>query len=380
VTPQQKTVLLISPQLWGDVYVSKHHYAMELVEAGYQVYFLNPPGRSNFVKMNITRPKPGIDLHVIHSSFPNFLFLRYHAGNAYSIVARRWLKKILSVIPPIDIVWCFDTNTIPDLSVFKNSKKIFHVVDPINEKMIKVADTADVTICVSNRILDQFKDSNIRKRFVNHALSGKAIEKAGKIDPAKYNAGPVKRIGYVGNLSRSIIDSAAISRVVSGNPQMEFHFWGPGKEGNLGGENNGLVQQLASLSNAVFHPAIPSDELVEHIAIMDAFILAYKNVPGIFDSSNSHKILEYMATGKVIISTYIDQYRDMVTEGYLAMTPENANGSFDELFCTVMADLASWNTREKMEMRRSFAFSNDYRSNTEKILLLLGEGVAAQNI
>src|SRR5690606_6788212 len=38
-----KNILLISPEPWSHIFVSKHHYAIELAKRGNYVYFLNPP-------------------------------------------------------------------------------------------------------------------------------------------------------------------------------------------------------------------------------------------------------------------------------------------------------------------------------------------------
>ena len=35
-------VLLISPQHWGTMRVTKHHYAIELTKLGHEVLFLEP--------------------------------------------------------------------------------------------------------------------------------------------------------------------------------------------------------------------------------------------------------------------------------------------------------------------------------------------------
>ena len=43
-----KTILVISPQAWGQMYLSKHHYALTLAQLGNTVYFLNPPKQGNY--------------------------------------------------------------------------------------------------------------------------------------------------------------------------------------------------------------------------------------------------------------------------------------------------------------------------------------------
>lgn len=40
---RDKTVYLISPERWGKMRISKHHYALELADRGCTVYFIEPP-------------------------------------------------------------------------------------------------------------------------------------------------------------------------------------------------------------------------------------------------------------------------------------------------------------------------------------------------
>lgn len=45
-----KTILIISPEPWGKMMISKHHYALELAKLGNEVYFLNPPNNNSIKK------------------------------------------------------------------------------------------------------------------------------------------------------------------------------------------------------------------------------------------------------------------------------------------------------------------------------------------
>ena len=49
---RNKTILIISPQAWGKMFLSKHHYAIELAKRGNAVYFLNPPGENIIEQKN----------------------------------------------------------------------------------------------------------------------------------------------------------------------------------------------------------------------------------------------------------------------------------------------------------------------------------------
>ena len=365
-----KKILLISPQPWGTIHISKHHYAVALANLGHEVYFLNPPvnKRKKIEVRNVLADKK---LSVIDSGFRNSLFLRYKLRPLYDLFVRRWLKKILREIPPPDIVWCFETNIIRDLGIFKG-KKIFHVVDPINRRMVPAGKTADLIICVSNRILEQFKEVNVHKRFINHALSDIAIDRAGKLKLPVARSNERLQAGYVGNLTRQVIDVSVITNLIEKFPGIDFHFWGPGDTASiLGGESSDLLQKIRSFSNVFLHEPVDSSELIPAISGMDLFLLAYKPVNDLHDCSNSHKLLEYWATGKIVVSTYIDQYNNKESSYLLQMSAENKNDVLPEIFENVVNKIEEWNNVEMMSKRRSFAMGLSYTKNANAILELL---------
>jgi glycosyltransferase involved in cell wall biosynthesis len=367
-------ILLISPQPWGDMYVSKHHYAIALAALGHTVYFLNPPSaRIRDVSVDAVNGRQ--NLFVVHSGFDNSLVLRYHFRLLYDLRVRKWLKKVLKRLPSIDTVWCFETNIISNLAYFGKMKKILHVVDPLDERMRSIGKNADLIVCVSNRILDQFKHVDVKKDFINHALSDEAIKNACSFDAAELYRSPGRKVGYAGNLFRQIIDTNVIISVVNENPGIEFHFWGSydSLKNNLGAEDQTMLKHLQELPNVVFHGAVPASALIPAMKNMDAFLLVYKPIAGFYDSSNSHKLLEYWATGKVVISTYIDQYSGNEFNDFLRMNKENHNGDFPAMFTEVMNDLDSWNAPEKMNKRRDFALKQSYSNNAKKILAEIGE-------
>ncbi len=368
-----KTILLISPQAWGPVFVSKHHYAIALEQLGYNIYFLNPPNKNDKPVIEITKPYENKNLFVVAASFSDNLFLRYHANIIYAVLVKAWIKRVLKKLPAIDIVWCFETNIFRDLSIFKKSKRIFHVVDPVNEKLTGVAKTADLTVCISNRILKQFDGMQVKKIFINHALSAIAIQQSKAIDLTNYRPPARPRVGYIGNLSRAIIDTRVIQAIVLDNPAIDFHFWGPGTESNLGGETLILIESLQHLKNVFFHPPIPSAELIDTIRDMDIFLLAYKNIEGVYDGSNSHKLLEYLATGKVVVATYIDQYSAATFYSLLQMSRDGENDKLPAVFKSVAGDIAFWNTSDNMQKRRDFATGQSYTTNATRILALSDE-------
>src|SRR5664279_4576565 len=140
-----KTILIISPQAWGKMFVSKHHYAVELAKRGNRVYFLNPPDENKKIRKGKISIKPSGEhenlLLIDHSlSFP--YNIKFHFIALFHALMRPHVKKILGKIDtPIDIVWSFDLGNLYPFSFFPvKSFKIFHPVDePLNQTALNAA-------------------------------------------------------------------------------------------------------------------------------------------------------------------------------------------------------------------------------------------------
>ena len=85
--------------------------------------------------------------------------------------------------------------------------------------------------------------------------------------------------------------------------------------------------------------------------------------------SNSHKIMEYLATGKVVVSNLFTMYAD-VSE-LLSMMPTPSNDGFADHFSSVVDGLDDWNRLELQQRRIDFALSNTYQGQAERLLSLL---------
>ena len=134
VNLSNKTILIISQQAWGNMFVSKHHYAAELAKRGNRVYFLNPPNylHKNFAEMVEIKPSgfhPNLFVITDNISFP--FNIKFHFNWLFHLLMRRHIKAVLKKINnPIDIVWSFDLANVYPLKYFPTGAlKIFHPVD-----------------------------------------------------------------------------------------------------------------------------------------------------------------------------------------------------------------------------------------------------------
>ena len=104
---KNKTILLVSPNKWGDMHISKHHYARALAKRGNKVFFLNPPNlnsklfKKSYIEENLT----------VIDYYPLFRGKRIFPSDWYNFLIRFQIKFIQRKIGRIDILWSF-TSTI----------------------------------------------------------------------------------------------------------------------------------------------------------------------------------------------------------------------------------------------------------------------------
>ena len=155
-------------------------------------------------------------------------------------------------------------------------------------------------------------------------------------------------------------------------PSVIFEFFGSytQKQSNISGvENNEVkdfVRTLQSCSNVVLHGAIAYEMLAEAIQNMDAFLICYDIKKDQSKGTNYHKIMEYLSTGKVIISNNVTTYKK--EPELLQMTDERENNSqLPGLFKKIMNDLEWFNNSTLQQKRIAFAKNNSYQKQIERI-------------
>jgi glycosyltransferase involved in cell wall biosynthesis len=188
------------------------------------------------------------------------------------------------------------------------------------------------------------------------------------------------RVAYVGNLLQgNRMDYETLKRIVEQDSSVQFHIYGPfeEKDNTLGSTlSDGLKEFIAFLQssrNVHLHGILPQAELALEMQEMDAFLTCYNYLTDYNKSSNCHKIIEYLSTGKVCISNRIITYEN--TEGLLEMPKEYTNENLPGLFGHVIANLQAYNAPEKQKSRILYALENTYQKHVETISTFLVEPV-----
>jgi len=366
-----KTILIISPNSWGKLHVSKHHYALELIKKGNIVYFLNPPKTTNANKIEIIAEAENLFLVNYKTFFP--YKIRFHFRNIYNFLMKYQVLKILRAIDKkLDIVWCFDFNLFSDLRIFKAPLKIYHPVDPVVFPFqINPAKTADIVLSISEKIKSNFKHIHTPSYFINHGVEEHFKNFAeNRLNNLTNTISKPLKVGYFGNLLRPIINEDILLKIIEDNQEIEFHFWGPHsiENNNLAGSqfdkselSNKLIQKL----NVKLHGSKNKMDLIKEIEDIDVFLLLYIKNNTDSDRSNSHKLIEYLSTGKVTVSNQFSTYLNL--KDLIVMPEIDDDNIIPELFLRVASNLEYFNNVELQRKRIEFALDNTYEKQIKRI-------------
>jgi glycosyltransferase involved in cell wall biosynthesis len=353
---QNKNILIISPEPWNHIPVSKHHYARILAKSGNQVYFLNPPSTNNKITRDETYPGIFVVDYVTYkglNKMPSFL---------RNILNKLLIAKIRRLCETtFEAVWSFDPFRFQNLHLFDAEAKIYHTVDVHVSKLeMEVAKTSSLILAVSQKILDKFAHLTQPKRKINHGLGTHFLTLTES--NSTYNNSARPKIGYVGNLDNWCIDNDTLLTIVRQHPEAEFNFIGPYRE------QSPLAEELSRIGNCRLIGRVPSEELPLLLKQYDLFLMCYRGDEADINS-NHHKILEYLATGKPLVINFTDEYKDV--KDIVVMS--QYNHELPALFSDVLGDLNHYSRPELADKRKQFARSNSYLQHVATIDSILSK-------
>lgn len=363
---RNKTIIIISQQDWGKMLISKHHYAIELARLGNKVYFMNSPEKSGELKSGEIRVESTTieNLWVIKHRFYYPYLLKHRLPALHRWLLKYHIHKVYKKIGnEVDIVWSFDFSDTINLSSFPGSSyKIFMPVDnPIDPKQ---DNNGDVMFSVTQEILDAYK-CDTPKMFVNHGVAENFINH--KISLGINN--PIQ-VGISGNFLRTDIDWQCLLDIITNNKHIIFNFWGSFdfKESNLvakpTNEAEPYKKLLSGMGNVHIHGAVDVQSLSDNLKKMDCFLITYDIDKDHSKGTNYHKVLEYLASGKVIVSNNITTYQGT---GLIEMPVERDNKNLPTLFANVVNNLAFYNSFEQQSRRIAYAQKHTYANNIKAI-------------
>ena len=160
-------------------------------------------------------------------------------------------------------------------------------------------------------------------------------------------------------------------QIIRENPTLFFEFWGSFKleQSNIGGGENSetkeFIDKLQLFENVILHGPVSSNVLALGIKKIDAFLICYDVQKDQSKGTNYHKVMEYLATGKVTISNNISTYQH---SGLIEMILERANNNeLPALFKNIVLNIEKYNSHLLMQRRVQYAIENRYSSQIDRI-------------
>jgi glycosyltransferase involved in cell wall biosynthesis len=375
-----RTIVILSTEPWGKMLLSKMHFALELVKKGNKVYFVNPPRsmRSRALAVAGETLENG-RLTIIHTkTVRGSLFLRHKLFFLYRRLNVRYIRAIRKITGgKIAEVWSFNPNQYIDLRPFGADRCVLMLYDFYRgAHIVEATKTADALISVSQVILDHYKETTPPKLFIHHGLGHHfadwARRRLSDNEFARAANNPIK-VGYTGNLLRPGMNTGIARDIIGNHGEIEFHFWGPhsSEDNNVNSVGDPtsrelleFVEFLKGQRNVFLHGVVSQQELAERLFEMDAFLFIYSPRTEMNGASNSHKLLEYLSTGKVIIATHVSSYAGT---DLLEMSDPMEEQRLPVIFDAVIGDLTRYNSAERLAGRIRFALDNTYARQVERV-------------
>ncbi len=167
------------------------------------------------------------------------------------------------------------------------------------------------------------------------------------------------------------LDRTTMMQVIEQNPEVKFIFWGSYKQTdlNLGGINNdeadAFIHFLETRDNVELRGVVNSEALQEQMKEADLFWLCWKiGVKSFWDGSNSHKILEYLSTGRPVAAHHVSSY---VNTDLLYMLPQKENSGYADLFQQTVAVVRKGEAKTFIQNRLKTVIESSYKKKLEQI-------------
>jgi glycosyltransferase involved in cell wall biosynthesis len=370
---RDKTVFIISPERWGAMKVSKHHYAIELAEINCRVFFIEPPSL-HLKGISVTACEDHANIQLVKYK-PVFRGKRFLPAFVFSFLLRWQVKKLMHKIGvKPEVILCFHGYLFQNLKLFSAAKTIFFAADQFYYNYLPPEIySADFSLAVSDTIFERIQKGGKQVFFINHGLQKTFVRAAEELLKQGNLVTKSNKItaGYIGNLRMEALDRETMINVIKQNPQVKFIFWGSykSKDLNLGGINDNdadnFVRFLENSPNVDLRGVVNSEQLQQQMREADLFWLCWKiGVNSLWDGSNSHKILEYLATGRPVVAHHVSSY-----DGFplLNMLPAKDNLNYTQLFSQTVEQLKTGEPEDKIRARILFALENSYACQIRKI-------------
>ncbi|PIB36610.1 hypothetical protein BFP72_14970 [Reichenbachiella sp. 5M10] len=339
---RDQNILLISPEPWDHIFVSKHHYARHLAERDNRVVFANPAGDRWQLKDSGVAGLQVLD-------YPKFVKgLRKLPTWVSQRLIRHKLKQIEKHCDlTFDLIWSFDNSVFFDFTLL-DTYNISHIVD-LNQdfETAKAARTADICLGNTSQIVERLQSHNPNTHFINHGLHLSDEQEAIDLQPVDG-----MKIGYCGNLDIPYLDWKTLEQAFAQLTDCTFYLAGKCER------NQDKLQH----PTVVYLGQLNASEMRSFYTEMDLLILCYLADDYPDQLANPHKFMEYLASGKPIVSSLTSTYVEL-QEVQMCTT----QAEWLPLLQRTIAEYSAWSSSEMSDQRKAIANDNTYEKQIDRI-------------
>ncbi|MBZ0205148.1 MAG: glycosyltransferase [Flavobacteriales bacterium] len=177
---------------------------------------------------------------------------------------------------------------------------------------------------------------------------------------------PGIKMGYLGNLAMRAIHWESLIEIATRWPEVQLFLMGPlhGAFGDHRHMETALERTLRSIPNIHLTGPLPYDDVPAWLESMDALLISYDLEREGLKSTSSHKLLEYLASGKVVLSSYLEDHTDLNELMIMAKPNEHIVPYFEDL----VRNLDAYNSPDLQARRKAKAEENSYAG---KLLIIM---------
>lgn len=362
---RDKQIIILSPQSWNHIHVSKHHYAKELAILN-KVYFISAPLTKFGWKYKWYSPEKNPNLEVLDFKIPLVNRIKFYWPALYRKIVKRRLFTILKERAGYANI-CIDFGCYAEFDTLKNFPAHFKIFFPVDDKNFITGDArcADMVLSVSKNITEKFLVQRKQCFYINHGLSNEFSEVSKKILATPiYIPNKPLCFGYAGNIFSTYLDFDIFEKIIRQNEDIRFILYGDTKFNAESPVHKKWYAFLKQSKNVELKGILKPIDLAKAYTGLDGFVLCYKPDYIHYHGENSHKILEYLSTGKIVISTHISIYEKSLL---FSMSQRNHNEELINIFSNVIQKIEAYNSENLIKQRIEFALDNSYKRQIDRI-------------
>jgi glycosyltransferase involved in cell wall biosynthesis len=225
------------------------------------------------------------------------------------------------------------------------------------------AGTADIVLAVNTPIAQSLCSYSRHVFIVPHGYHssepGSSLQAFNQWQTI-YNSKRIKAV-YVGNLDSFYLDIPLFVQLLQHHTEVNFFLMGPYKN------TNELFKKFEKAPNVHFIGRLPFNQIQPFLDRADLLLMLYRADEFKDYLATSHKVLEYLASGKTIVSSFMADY---VPHKELLLMAER-NSEIPALFEKAINNLFIYNAEEMQQKRKAFAMNNTYAKQLDRITAYL---------